>query len=152
MTKKLQNPHEPIPTTEKHGREHSPRERRLDEQGREIVSPLPMEPPVGYQKRESMAEMVRRMVTSEHLRLAAEAAGAETFEESEDFDIGDDYEPHSPWENEFDPPISELTKAGREILAAREAEAAKQPPASPLSSAQPSDKKEISGGAEGGIT
>lgn len=154
MSKKLQNPHEPIPTTEAHARDHSARYRRLDEYGREIVSPLPLEPPLGYVKQESMAMQIRRMVQSEQLRIAAEQAGLETFEESEDFEVGDDYEPHSPWENEYDPPISELTKAGKEELDKRQ-QASTQPQTLPNTGAVAPPKntpeaKEISAGAEGG--
>lgn len=125
--KKITNPHEPIPTTEEHTRVPSAREKRLDESGREIVSPLPMEPPVGFKRQPSMVDIIREQIRS--ARFAEEAAreGMESFEEADDFDIGDDYEPNSPWENDFDPPISELTKAGKAALKAREA-AAPPPP------------------------
>lgn len=86
----------------------APQRRYHDALGREIPDPMPMAPPVGYKKPPSMVELVRDMVRSERLRQEAEAAEQETFEESEDFDIGDDYDPHSPWENDFDPPLSEL--------------------------------------------
>lgn len=70
-----------------------------------IPDSTPMEPPLGYIKQPSIAERIRDMVRSEHLRLAAESAGTETFEEADDFDVGDDYDPHSPYENEFEPPL-----------------------------------------------
>lgn len=79
-----------------------PRDLLLDEDGRFKPDPIPMAPPVGYMKQESMAEIVRRMVRSEHLRLAADAAGLESFDEAEDFDVGDD-DPSSPYEEQFDP-------------------------------------------------
>lgn len=65
---------------------------------------LPIAPPLGYIKQPSITERIRDMVRSEHLRLAAESAGAETFEEANDFDVGDDYDPSSPYEEVFDPP------------------------------------------------
>ncbi|UDN67847.1 hypothetical protein [robinz microvirus RP_145] len=148
MAKALKNPHEPIPTTEQHERDFSTRHTTLDKEGREILSPLPLEPPLGYKKSESMAEMVRRMIQSEHLRIAAEQAGAETFEESEDFDIGDDFEPHSPWENDFDPPISELTQAGIEIQREKAAKAAAASAAQNSDTPPPVSAK-APGGAEG---
>lgn len=80
----------------------------LDELGREIPDPTPMEPPLGYIKQPSLQDQIRMMVLSEKLRLEVESAGAETFEEADDFDVGDDYDPHSPWENEFDPDYSEI--------------------------------------------
>jgi len=121
MSKKITNPHEPIPTTESHDRVPSAREKRLDEKGREIVSPLPMEPPLGYKRQPTMVEIIRQQIQAEHLARDLAKAGVETFEEADDFEVGDDYEPHSPWENEFDPPISELTKAGQAELAKKAA-------------------------------
>lgn len=41
----------------------------------------------------------------------AEAEGMETFEESDDFDVGDDLDPSTPYEADFDPPSAEVQKA-----------------------------------------
>lgn len=135
--KKITNPHEPIPTTEEHTRVPSAREKRLDESGREIVSPLPMEPPVGFKRQPTMVDIIREQIRS--ARFAEEAAreGMESFEEADDFDIGDDYEPNSPWENDFDPPISELTKAGQAALKAREAAKNAPAPSAPQQESRP---------------
>lgn len=73
-----------------------------DEEGREILDGTPIAPPIGYKPTKSIAEQVREMVRSEHLRLAAESAGMETFEEADDFDVGDDYDPSSPFELIFE--------------------------------------------------
>lgn len=95
----------------------------LHPDGSQILDPVPMAPPIGYKKTPSMVEIVRDMVRSEKLAQAARESGHETFEESEDFDIGDEPElMRSPWENQFDPPIEELLKAGREAMAAKEAQ------------------------------
>lgn len=83
--------------------------RRLTEDGREIPDPVPMAPPIGYIKQPSMVEHIRSMVRSEQLRMAAEAGGAETFEEADDFDIGEDELPGTPWEADFEP-VSELKR------------------------------------------
>jgi len=80
-----------------------PRDLLLDKDGRFLPDPVPMAPPVGYVKQESMSDIVRRMVQGEHLRLAALEAGQETFDEAEDFDVGDDFDPTSPYEEIFDP-------------------------------------------------
>lgn len=86
-------------------REPSAREQNLfDESRREIVSAIPVAPPVGYVEQPSLVERIRAMVRSEHLRYAATEAGYETFEDSEDFEIGEDYEPNTPYERVFDPP------------------------------------------------
>lgn len=61
---------------------------RLDENGREILDSRPMEPPVGYQKRESISDQIRRMIHQASLEAAQ--AGAETAEEANDFYIADD--------------------------------------------------------------
>lgn len=90
----------------------------LDEKGREILDGTPMQPPVGYKRQPSLAEQIREMVRSERLAQELAAAGHETFEEADDFDVDDEYDPSSPWEQHFDPtPISEL----RSRLAAAEA-------------------------------
>lgn len=91
--------------------------RRLTEDGREIPDPVPMAPPIGYQKQPSMVEHIRALVQSEHLRRAAIEAGAETFEEADDFEIGEDELPNTPWEAEFEP-VSELRRRAREAEAA----------------------------------
>lgn len=91
--------------------------RGLNNDGTPILDPLPIAPPVGYKKAPSMVEIVRDMVRSERLADAARQSGHETFEESEDFDVGDeDPLARSPWENDFDPPLEELLKAGRAAL------------------------------------
>jgi len=80
-----------------------PRKRqKLDEKGREILDSTPMQPPLGYKKQESLHEQIKRMVVSEQLRLAAEQSGKETFEEADDFDVEDDYDPSSPFEEIFE--------------------------------------------------
>lgn len=75
----------------------------LDEHGREMPDPTPIAPPVGYNRQPSLAEQIRAMVRSERLRQEAEAQGFETFEEADDFDVGDDLDPSSPYEEVFDP-------------------------------------------------
>lgn len=79
------------------------RHERINPEGREIVSSVPVAPPIGYKKTPSLAEQIRLMVRSERMRQAALEAGAETFEEADDFDVGDDFDPSSPYEETFDP-------------------------------------------------
>lgn len=108
----------------------------LNEDGSPVLDPTPIAPPIGYKKTPSMVEIVRDMVRSEKLAQEALASGHETFEESEDFDIGDDPElMRSPYENEFDPPLTELLSAGqaeqRRKQALEEAGTAPQKPKPP---------------------
>lgn len=96
--------------------------RGLHPDGTPILDPTPIAPPIGYKKHPSMVEIVRDMVRSEKLAAEAAAAGHETFEESEDFAVGDDGEQmRSPWENEHDPDLAEILKAGAEVLRERKA-------------------------------
>lgn len=77
--------------------------RRLTPDGLEIPDPTPIAPPVGYVKQPSLVEQIRAMVRSEKLRQEAEGMGAGSFEEEDDFDVGDDYDPSSPYEADFEP-------------------------------------------------
>lgn len=70
---------------------------RLDEYGREILDDTPVSLPVRLKRGENIAEQVQRLVQQELSRLA-DAQGLETFEEANDFDVGDDYDPRSEYE------------------------------------------------------
>lgn len=74
----------------------------LDKNGHEIPDPTPLSLPLHFKRPETLAEQVQRLVRT-HVSAAAAAAGAETFEEAEDFDVGDDIDPTSPYEEHFDP-------------------------------------------------
>jgi len=81
--------------------EESVQARYLDDYGREKPNPTPMAPPIGYKKQPTIAEQMRQMI-----RLASmEAAqmGAETEDEANDFDVGEDMEPTTPYEHDFEP-------------------------------------------------
>lgn len=111
-------------------------EARLDANGHEVVSSIPVEPPLGYKKQPTMIEHIRNLVRSEHLRHAAESAGQETFEEADDFEVGDDFDPNSPYEEVFDPPVD---NSGRVVPAPSSPSASETPsstaPLSPASAA-----------------
>lgn len=120
-------------------------ERGLDESGKFEPDSVPLAPPIGYKKQPSMVEIVRNMVRSERLAAELAAAGHETFEESDDFDVEDDPpDMRSPWENDFDPPVSELLRAGREVMDARRKAAEKPgdpaPPPAAAAAAPPPSK------------
>lgn len=76
---------------------------------RQKVDGTPVAPPVGYVKQPSMVEIIRQQVRSAHLAAAAEAAGMDTFEEADDFDVGDpdDALPLTQYEAIFEPPAAE---------------------------------------------
>lgn len=80
----------------------------LSEDGRkEIGDPVPVAPPVGMTRPMTTEERFRRIIRSEHLARIAEAQGADTFEEAEDFDVEDDpIPPLTPYEEALlEPPV-----------------------------------------------
>jgi len=83
-------------------REPSKQDIYLDWQGYEKPSGIPVAPPVGYVQQPSLSERIREMVRGHNLAEEVRAAGFETFEEADDFDVGDDYEPSSPYEEVFE--------------------------------------------------
>lgn len=106
----------------------------------ETVDPTPMAPPIGYKKQPTIWEQQRALIRSEMSRHAAEQ-GMETFEESDDFEIGDDYDPNSPYESDFDPPTEKVVEAfSPPKAAAAEPPPPPQPvpaPATPVPPGQP---------------
>lgn len=80
----------------------NPKGKPLDEFGREVFDPTPIAPPIGYVKQPSMFEQVRDMVRGEALRIYAESQDMESFEDADDFDIDDDYDPRTPYELNFE--------------------------------------------------
>ena len=75
----------------------------LNESGDEIIDPKPMALPVNFKKPPTLAEQIRQMVRDERIQQGINQAGYETMDEADDFDIGDDYDPSSPYEMDFDP-------------------------------------------------
>ncbi|UOF79229.1 hypothetical protein [Microviridae sp.] len=99
---------------------------RLDERGRELLDGRPMEPPVGYNPQPSLMEKIRKMVHDAQVQRDLAKAGVETFDEANDFDVGDDYDPTSPWEQYYEPTPFERFIADKE--AAQKAEPPREPP------------------------
>lgn len=124
------------------------KEKGLNQDGTPVLDPTPMAPPIGYKKTPSMVEIVRDMVRGERLRQEALESGHETFEEAEDFEIGDDPDLlRSPYENDHEPPLSEMLKAGSDIKKEKERqlrEAGAKPPK------EPAEPKKPKTGGEGG--
>lgn len=76
----------------------------LDEKGYEIPDQTPVAVPVRMQRYER--DHIREIIRQEMSRQA-EDQGFETWEESDDFDVGDDFDPISPYEEQFDPDTGE---------------------------------------------
>lgn len=77
---------------------------RQDANGWELLDPTPVAIPTGFKVPETMEQRVQRLTRTSMSALAAEQ-GYETFEESEDFNIGDDIDPSTPYETFFDPQL-----------------------------------------------
>lgn len=75
----------------------------LDDYGREVLDPTPMAPPIGYRPQATMVDIIHAQIRSAQLAKEAQEAGFETFEEADDFDVDDDFDPSSPYEEMFDP-------------------------------------------------
>lgn len=68
-----------------------------------LMDPTPVALPVGFKRPETLAEQVARLVRIDLSRRAG-AAGFETFDEANDFDVPDDpVDPSTPFEEFFDP-------------------------------------------------
>lgn len=78
----------------------------------ENPDPTPVAIPAGFRRPPTLAEQVARLVRSERFNQQAREAGFETFEEADDFDVGDDIDPATPYEPYFDPAL------GREVTPA----------------------------------
>lgn len=83
---------------------------RLNEAGWEVPDPTPLTLPSGFRRPETLQEQVRRLVRSTVSQIAADQ-GVETFEDSEDFDVDDDFDPNTPYEVFFDPALNREVSA-----------------------------------------
>lgn len=134
--------------------------------GKEYPNPIPLEPPIGFVPSVPLHEQIREMVMKEMASRAGENED-ETFEEADDFDVGEDYDPSTPYEEQFEPidpwPATSAVRAleaeiaehrSRDRLAALQADVAairegKPPPSeqTPLEPPpEPAGKKKRGGG------
>lgn len=74
---------------------------KYNEKHEEIPDNTPVELPIGYTEPESLEQVIARMIQANDFRKAQEAAGLETFEEADDFDVMDEGDIAS--EHEMDP-------------------------------------------------
>lgn len=109
------------------------------EVGKEYPNPVPLEPPIGFVQDKPLYEQIRDMVRRE-LSVEAGAQGHETFEEADDFEIGDDFDPSSPFEEVFEPTAPWPPQEPAAPPAA--------PPESPPANSESSQPQEGGGGSE----
>lgn len=73
--------------------------------GEEILDPTPVALPIRFKRPTPLNERIKQMVAQE-MSLAAQAAGEESFNEADDFNIPDDpIDPSTPYEENFDPHV-----------------------------------------------
>lgn len=90
-------------------------EERHNDAGEEILDPTPMQPPLGYKRSLSLSEQIAQQVRIAHLRILEDSAIHETEEDADDFEVGDDFEPLSAYENDHMPTLANLKKQAKEI-------------------------------------
>jgi len=94
----------------------------LDDNGHEVPDRTPRSIPVRFKRQTSLIEDVQRFVREE-LSRQADAQGVESFDEADDFDVGEDYEPRSPYELDEE---NERYDVRDEIRSRREEEASRK--------------------------
>lgn len=79
----------------------------LNDKGEEVLDSTPVAIPIGFEHPEPLEVKIRRLVRSEQLRMFAQKEQKETFAESDDFDVDEEYvdefTKNAPYEINFDP-------------------------------------------------
>lgn len=75
---------------------------KLTPDGSELPDSRPVEVPIGFERPESIQDLIRRLVRDPAIREDLTSSDAESFDEADDFEI-DDGMPVSPHEDNFDP-------------------------------------------------
>lgn len=88
---------------------------RHNEKGEEVLDPYPVQPPLGYTKTLSLHEQIAQQVRLAKFQIHEADQLEETEDEADDFEVGDDFEPLSPHENDHVPTIKALKKRAIEI-------------------------------------
>lgn len=78
---------------------------KLDEYGREVLDPTPLDIPIGFERPLTLEQQIQRLMRIEYQKVAQlrDMEGYETPEEADDFDVDDDFDISTPYENEFMP-------------------------------------------------
>lgn len=73
-----------------------------NERGEELLDPTPVRARIPLQAHERLEVKIARMLNSAKIREEFMRSGIETFEEADDFDVGEDMDPETPYERDFD--------------------------------------------------
>lgn len=74
-----------------------------------------MQPPLGYKKSLTLSEQIAQQVRVHQLRLMEDMQMEESEEDADDFNVGEDFEPFSKYENENMPTLANLKKQAKAI-------------------------------------
>lgn len=88
---------------------------RHTKEGGEVLDPTPLQPPLGYKRTPSLSEQIAIQVRRMKLELLQDDSIEETDEEADDFEVGDDFHPLSPHENDHIPSIKTLKARAKKI-------------------------------------
>lgn len=86
---------------------------KIDKDGREILDTTPVAIPLRLRRIDTIVDTVRNVIASERYKAYANEMGVETPEEADDFDVGDDYDPRSPYELTYDQELEGLYADGK---------------------------------------
>lgn len=112
---------------------------KFDELGREVPDDTPLELPFGVRRPESLTEMIQRMIRTDVSRVA-EAGGAETFDEANDFEMDDDDAELAPTHHELhEEVVNEAARVRRELREKSEQAVEKGVAETPDSDGPPAD-------------
>ena len=121
----------------------------LNSSGHEIPDSVPLAGSLGQRRARSIRDNVVEILRSEKWREAMEENGEETFEEADDFDVDDDFDPSTPYEEFFEGEYAHLRQQRLEMQKTETQKARRGRKAAPRD-AEPVKKaegKEISDGA-----
>lgn len=76
----------------------------------ESLDDTPVSVPVKFNRPPSLHEQIKSLIRREVSQTAVNS-GMESFEEADDFEVGDDYDPQSPYEAIFDPETLDKNEA-----------------------------------------
>lgn len=83
--------------------------------GRRVMDDTPVELPSGYQAPLTLEQKMARIMRDQRILANLEAAGLESFDEADDFDVGDNDDDDYEWEN--DPDMSIVAAAEANAIA-----------------------------------
>lgn len=87
--------------------------------GRELLNPLPVAPPITFKEELSVNDLVERALKMHYERLANDEEVRESLDELLTFDDDDDLEPASPWEvieREMSPEVPDIPKGDPTVV------------------------------------